>query len=700
MLLPMAVSAHDFEVDGIYYNIINGNEVAVTYKGSFEYSFNDEYSNDVVIPETVSYNGRTYDVTSIGKYAFYLCSSLTNVTIPNSITSIEALAFDRCSGLTSVTIPNSVSVISFGTFYYCIGLSIINIPNSVTTIDSDAFQGCVGLKNITIPNSVTTIGVHAFRGCTGLTDLFIPNSVTTIGEAAFGGCTGLTDITVANDNPKYDSRDNCKAIIETASNALIQGCKVTLIPNSVTTIGDGAFIDCTSLTSVTIPNSIKEIGLYAFYGCSGLTRVDIPNSVTLIDDQAFGHCTGVINLTIGNAVTTINNEAFDYCTGLTSLTIPNSVITIGRGAFARCSGLTSVIIGDSVTTISKGAFYKCSKLTKIMIPNSVDSIGESAFYCSKLKNVTLCGDIEFVGPNVFENITYLYIMSEVSSLPNFGISPDIVYSYATNPPICQEGTFPSYYGTLHVPASSLASYFTADYWNNFANMIGDAIEPKEVSISQDSIEVNLGDQFNLTASVTPSNATPNNFIWITTNANIATVYNGEVTAVGVGECDIIAQCLNKKAICHVIVNDTTITITLDQQEAIVLPNHIINLTPCASPIMPDLSVSSSEPTVAAARVVNNKVQVVGIKEGTTTITIGSVDGTAIPATCLVTVYTEPGDLNCDGFVNISDVTSLIDYLLSGDDSQISTKNADVNGDENINISDVTNLIDILLSENG
>ena len=131
-----------------------------------------------------------------------------------------------------------------------------------------------------------------------------------------------------------------------------------------------------------------------------------------------------------------------------------------------------------------------------------------------------------------------------------------------------------------------------------------------------------------------------------------------------------------------------------------LPNHIITLTPSASPILPDLTVSSSDPTVAAARVVSNKVQVVGIKEGTATITVGSVDGTAIPATCLVTVYTEPGDINCDGFVNISDVTSLIDYLLSGDESQISTKNADVNGDESINISDVTELIDILLSGNG
>ena len=178
------------------------------------------------------------------------------------------------------------------------------------------------------------------------------------------------------------------------------------------------------------------------------------------------------------------------------------------------------------------------------------------------------------------------------------------------------------------------------------------------------------------------------------------MYNGEVTAVGVGECDIIARCLNKQAICHVVVNDTTVAIMLDQQEAIVLPNHIITLTPSASPIMPALAVTSSDPSVAAARVVNNKIQVVGIKEGTTTITVGSVDGTAIPATCLVTVYTEPGDLDCDGFVNISDVTSLIDYLLSGDDSQISTKNADVNGDESINISDVTELIDILLSGNG
>ena len=285
------------------------------------------------------------------------------------------------------------------------------------------------------------------------------------------------------------------------------------------------------------------------------------------------------------------------------------------------------------------------------------------------------------------------------------VYPYSVYSYSMIPPTCDENSFIDYSGTLHVPASSLAAYFTADYWCNFVNVVGDAVELDEVIISQDSVEVNLGNLFNLTATLAPTNATFNDDISWQFNSDVVRIVgesnNNTYTfeAVGVGECDIIVRCLNKEAICHVVVNDTTVTITLDQQEAMVLPNHIITLTPIPNPIIPELTVTSSEPSVAAARLVNNRIQVVGIKEGTTTITVASVDGTAIPATCLVTVYTEPGDLDCDGFVNISDVTSLIDYLLSGDESQISTKNADVNSDESINISDVTTLIDILLSGN-
>lgn len=296
------------------------------------------------------------------------------------------------------------------------------------------------------------------------------------------------------------------------------------------------------------------------------------------------------------------------------------------------------------------------------------------------------------------NINTIIIGPDVDSIKGMNVKPGgDIYSYNTVPPAADENTFLAYNSTVHVPASSLAAYFIAPYWSNFANIVGDAIEPTDVTISQDTIVLNITDApINLSAVVTPANANPNEILWSSTKKNIAIVSNGKVSAVGAGECDIIAQCLNRFDTCHVVVKDSTVTVTLDLQEAMVLPNHIITLTPSASPIMPDLSVTSTDPSVAAARVVNNKVQVVGIKEGTTTITVGSADGTAIPAICLVTVYTEPGDLDCDGFVNISDVADLIDYLLGGDGSQISTKNADVDGDGNINISDVTELIDILL----
>ena len=196
------------------------------------------------------------------------------------------------------------------------------------------------------------------------------------------------------------------------------------------------------------------------------------------------------------------------------------------------------------------------------------------------------------------------------------------------------------------------------------------------------------------------NVYPRDIVWETTNSLIATVNNGTVSAIGAGECDIIASCFGKQAVCHIVVTDSSIEITLDQNEAQVLPNHIITLTPSSTAdVLPTLAVSSSEPTVAVARVVNGRVQVVGIHEGTTTITVGLAEGNAIPATCLVTVYTEVGDLNCDGFINIKDLSLIIDYLLTNDPSQIKPANADVTSDSYVNIADVAALINLLLTAN-
>lgn len=682
ILLPTSAAAYSFCIDGIYYSK-NGSNVSVTYETP---SYNS-YSGDIVIPEYVTYLGTTYRVTAIGARAFSDCSNLTSVFIPNSVTSIGTLAFTDCSSLTSISIPNSVTYIDPGAFFYCQQLRSITIASDnpvydsrnncnaiIKTITNELIQGCM---NTVIPNSVTTIGNSAFAFCSGLTNIDIPNSVTSIGQSAFDYCTGLTSVT---------------------------------IPNSVVTIGDKAFMCCSGITSLTIPNSVVSIGGWAFQALK-ITSITIPSSVTSIGEHAFINCTRLNKIIVdsGNP----NYDSRENCNALIETSsnklikgsnstkyIPNSITSICDNAFQGCNDLTSIFIPNSVSYIGEYAFSGCTGLSNLIIPNSVLTIGHMAFYINRNLNVTICGNIECVGSNAFKNISSLYITSGVSSIPNLSVSPNNIYSYSSIPPICIDGTFSAYSGTLHVPAASLASYFTAPYWSNFANIIGDAVEPNDLSINKNAIELQVGSQISLTATVLPSNAYPNSINWASTDASVATVYYGIVSAIGIGECDIIATCLDKTAICHVVVTQSNITISLDQEEISILPNHIAILTPSvSSDVIPELTTNSSNLNVAAARVVNNKIQVVGIKEGVTTITVSSTDGTAIPATCLVTVYTEPGDLNCDGFVNIGDVTLLIDYLLNNDESQISTKNADVNGDERINIADATSLIDILLQGN-
>ena len=341
--------AEDFSAGGIYYNILTDktNEVEVTSGSS------KKYSGSVTILSTVTYNGTTYSVTSIGPWAFFQCSGLTSVTIGNSVTDIGECAFDGCTSLTSITIPNSVTSIGYGAFWSCSGLTSIVVEKGNTVYDSREICNAiietatntliVGCQNTIIPNSVTSIGDRAFSSCTGLTSIAIPNSVTSIGEAALIGCTGLTSVIVEEGNTIYDSRENCNAIIETATNTLIKGCQNTTIPNSVTSIGLDAFWGCEGLTSITIPNSVTEIGGGAFGECTGLTSIIIPNSVTSIGRYAFCECYGLTSVTIGNSVTSIGNWAFIDCFGLTSVTIGNSVTSIGEGAFAYCESLKEVI---------------------------------------------------------------------------------------------------------------------------------------------------------------------------------------------------------------------------------------------------------------------------------------------------------------------------------------------------------------------
>ena len=362
--------AEEVTIDGIRYDVVTKAKQATVIAKETGY-----YSGGIIIPETVVHNGATCSVTSIGDKAFYWCRWLTSITIPNSVTSIGNNAFHECYRLTSVEIGNSVTSIGNGAFCSCSGLISIVIPNSVTSIGNSAFYNCNGLTGeLVIPNSVTSIGYHAFYNCNGLTgELVIPNSVTSIGNEAFCGCSGLTSIKVESGNSVYDSRENCNAIIETATNKLMAGCQNTIIPNSVTSIGN-----------------------YAFYGCKGLTSVEIPNSVTSIGDRAFQGCSGLTSIEIPNSVTRIEWYAFEGCTGLTSVTIGTGVKNIGSNAFAKCSNLTDVYcLATSVPSTSTGAFNESypEYMTLHVPEEAINSYKATAPWSSFGTVVTLDGDV-------------------------------------------------------------------------------------------------------------------------------------------------------------------------------------------------------------------------------------------------------------------------------------------------------------------
>ena len=688
------------------------NSVTSIGDGAFSYCSG---LTSVTIPNSVTYIGEyafvgcsgltsltiPNSVTYIGEQAFGGCSGLTNLTIPNSVTYIGEYAFVGCSGLTSLTIPNSVteiiivesgnskydsrnncnaiietatntlvngcmatvipnSVTYIGEYAFggCSGLTNLTIPNSVTSIGNEAFYACNGLTNVTIPNSVTEIGKYAFWYCSGLTSVNIGNSVTEIGELAFSGCSGLALITVESGNTIFDSRNNCNAIIKTASNTLIVGCKATVIPNSVTSIGNHAFSGCSGLTSVTIPNSVTSVGECAFNGCSALDTLNFNavncanfrissfanlniSTINIGDDVQsipayFAYCfKNLTSITIPNSVTSIGNCAFSGCSGLASVTIPNSVTSIGEYAFQNCSGLTSITIGNSVTSIGYGAFYGTAWYnnqpyglvyagkvayeykgnmptgTSIILADGTLAIADYAFGgCSGLTSVTIPNSVTSINRSAFYGCSGLNdVFSFIVDPTTVSMGGSVFYRYPNN------------YAerTLHVPFGTSAAYQADTKWSQYFGSIVEMGPMVATSIDLDKSTARMenGEKLQLRAELKPIEAIYNEVLW-----------------------------------------------------------------------------GSSNPSVA---MVSNNGLVTAVNAGTATITAMTTDGSNLSASCIVTVYTEmSGDVDGNSLVNISDVTALIDYLLKGDASDIVLSNADCDGNEAVNISDVTALIDFLL----
>ncbi len=471
MFAGQALARTSFEVNGLKYTITDAEKHEVSVE---IISDDNKPQGNLIIPAEVENDGVKYAVTDIGYRAFYDCTGLTSVTIPNSVKNIDYLAFQNCVSLTSVTIPNSVTNIGGTAFADCQKLTEIKVDGDNSTYTSengvllskgrDILICCpIGKTGpYTIPESVKNIGNYAFLGCSGLTSVTIPNSVTSIGADAFYECSSLTKAEFASVESlcKMEFVNYSSNPLTTYANLYINGEEVTevSIPNTITSIGDYTFYGCSSLTSVTIPDSVTTIGKYAFCGCINLTSVNIPNSIKEISDYMFAGCCNLSKVSMSDSITRIGQQAFSNCHRL-SLAIPSSVKTIGLGAFnyvaniiytgnvegsealtvngiidgdfiysdAERTNLTAyigeggdVVIPDGVIRIGEMVFSR-SKLSSVIIGNSVISIGESAFEgCSCLTSVTLGESVKSIGSWAFENCTGLTSITIPKSVINMG----------------------------------------------------------------------------------------------------------------------------------------------------------------------------------------------------------------------------------------------------------------------------------------
>ena len=728
-MVGLIASAHDIEVknaDGvtIYYDFINNNtELAVTYRGSYISAFSNEYTGNVVIPESVTYNEKTYRVTSIKGYAFESCSGLTSVTIPNSVTSIGGSAFEYCSGLISVTIPNSVMSIGEGAFYNCSGLTSITIPNSVTSIGGIAFNGCSGLTSITIGSGVTSIGNYAFEGCSGLTSVTIPNSVTRIGDWAFSGCSGLTTITIGSGVTSIGGY----AFYGTAwynnqPDGLIYAGKVaykykgTMPENTSITIKDGtlgianeAFQNCSGLISVTIPNSVTSIGEWAFYGTAwynnqpdGLiyagkvaykykgtmqknTSITIKDGTLGIAENAFHNCSGLFSVTIPNSVTRIGNYAFKGCSKLTSINIPNSVTSIGFEVFDGCSGLKKVIVpdiaawcgiefGDSYANPLYYASHLYSddntEITELVIPDGVTSIGGSAFrMCYGLTSVTIPNSVTSIGSYAFVGCSGL----------------TAIYSYIENPTSSTGANFDSSNysnATLYVPFGTKDKYLATDGWKKFTNIV--EMEPTPEPSSDNTLaisnaEVCIGKQVVLPIDM-------NNVASI--QAFQFDLYLPEgVTVAKDGDNEYMVELTSRAAKSHSISAQTRADgairmICTSMAGAAFKGNEgtIVNVT---LSVAPDMTAGNYE----------IKIKNIELSDGT------PYNPADIKATLTVKAYI-PGDVDGTGTVSVNDAVCIINYILGSPIEGFIEAAADLDGNGVITVNDVVILInDYILGGN-
>ena len=357
-LVPVCANAYDAEINGIYYNFLNRSKIAKVVNKNWtqgnDYPNNSTYSGAIEIPATVEYEGATYTVTAIEDYAFYECK-VTSVTLPETITSIGKYAFSHCNSISSLTLPTAVTSIGKYAFSDCSSLTSMVIPEGVTSIADFTFNGCTNLTSVTLPEGIESIGTSAFSGCKALAEVNLPSTLTSIGESAFYECDALASV---------------------------------VVPEGVTTIEGFSFSGCDNLTSVILPETVTSIEQYAFYNCGKLTSINLPSKLTSIGQYAF-YQTALTSVAIPEGVTSIGIYAFYRCSSLKEVTFQMGLKTIGECAFQGCTSLKEVTFPETVNGIYMYAFKGCTKLTTItfLSKSSINIMEEAFANCNHLEDV-------------------------------------------------------------------------------------------------------------------------------------------------------------------------------------------------------------------------------------------------------------------------------------------------------------------------
>ena len=495
LLQPLSFSlvySQDCHIDGIYYNIItqeDGSKAASVTNaiGGKDINFDSttKYVGDIVIPDSISFDGERLPVVRIEQRTFLYCG-VKSVVLPRGVKQIEAATFYCCVALTTVALPSELESIGPSAFSQCLNLSKVNLPPSVSYIGNQAFCECISLESFKVGTSVKYFGDEAFVS-SNISEISFSKDAS-IGKDVLLHCNNLSSIEVEEGHPVYDSRENCNALIESASNKIVRGSAKTMIPASVLEIGDYAFDSCEGIQSVQIPDGCTRIGEKAFFKCSSLQSVTLPEGLTSIDNRAFClcdtlseihlpasltslgdgvfmQCRNLREMTIPESITVIPNNAFFCCWKLSDVQLPSTLRNIGENAFPGCH-FTSIDLPSSVRYIGPGAFQGCDELTTITLPDSLTSISERTFLgCPKLQDVTLPEGLQSVGKEAFSHSYALKNIIAKMKDP-FPFGQMALYSV------------PKGQMTLYIPKGTRDAYVQAGWLNFFDN----AVEMTETGI--------------------------------------------------------------------------------------------------------------------------------------------------------------------------------------------------------------------------